>query len=348
MLDNLKLESAEEVRAYAGQRGFVVSLRQLKRWHYDGLIPRPNQEHAAGIPGSTSWYPSGTGNQLCRLCEIHKTFRKAEHCGKTLWWLGFPVTAQYGRDALNQRAVQHGKIMPRLIALVLGPTNDKTKSLSLTLNLKLVRTTDKVFGALRRRVGTNFPDFMNFIAVLLEGDFDNRWSSRVDDEDIAQERLTIDRAFGLWRAKNLADVMRRPELHSDVEKIFGMLSDRLGRVDLTEVLADCSDSDVQIARNQLCTIFFASSGFVEDQSNRKLKMGLKVLSIFHRYASFALRETMLLYLLALKEEDDFKSNVTRLMEVFRDYVPNYITYEQLTHFRLREPAIAQAVWGDQS
>lgn len=344
MCAKLSVETTPQILAYASGQGFQISERQLKRWHSQDLIPRPIQQHHLGTPGSTSSYPSGTANQLCRLCEIQRTFHKVDDWGKQLWWLGFPVGVQYGRDALKRRAIEYGKVMPRFIAAVLGPTNEKPGSPSLTNNLKSVRTTDKIFGALRRRVGKMFPDFINFIAILLEGNFD-RWSGRTMDDDIAREILTIDRAFGFWRAKNLADIIQRSSSHRDVEDVFEALSVRLGEIDLAEVLEACSDVDLEIARNQLCVILFASGGFVEDKSNGTLRIGLKVISIFHRYASFAARETML-YFLALKEEENFNKNVSRLMETFRGCVPKDLNYEQLVSFQLREPAIAEAVWGN--
>jgi hypothetical protein len=331
-------ETAQEIIVCAHEQGFRITDRQLKRWQSLDLIPRPTQQHELGTPGSMTRYPTGTSYQVRALCEIQAHGgRNAVVWGKKLWWLGFPVGPQYGLDVLKQRAIGYGKFMPRFIAAVLGPANA-----SLSNKLKTVRTTDKIFGALRRRLGKNFPYFLSFIALLLEGDF-NRWSDRMMDEDIAREIFTIDRAFGFWRAKNLADIMGRAELHGDVDKVFEALSSRLGRVDLVEVLNACSDADIQTARNQLCAILFAASGLVQGK-NEKQGFGLKTLSIFHRYASLAVREIMLLYFLALSEEDDFKNNANSLMGVFRSSVPSNITAEQLTSFRLREPAIAQAVW----
>jgi hypothetical protein len=95
---------AADMLARARAAGFEVSERQLKRWHLEGLMPRPVQNWIEGSSGSSSTYPTGSGDQLIALCLVGKRFGRSQDIGWWLWWLGFPVDGKFWLKRLRSLA----------------------------------------------------------------------------------------------------------------------------------------------------------------------------------------------------------------------------------------------------
>ena len=86
--------------AAAARAGETLSSHQLKRWRRAGLIPRPRVIHAAGVRGSSAWYPTWTVEQLLAVARVHRSVHKLEDLLMALWWEGHWVESEALRRAL--------------------------------------------------------------------------------------------------------------------------------------------------------------------------------------------------------------------------------------------------------
>jgi hypothetical protein len=107
-------ETREELLSLAKAHGYDnVTDHKLARWRRAGVLPRPEQRSLGKGRGTQTIYPSGTGRQLLRLCEIHFDDKEKRliYVGWRLWWEGFedaslvkPVRAMltHAADKLNK------------------------------------------------------------------------------------------------------------------------------------------------------------------------------------------------------------------------------------------------------
>ena len=153
-------ERASDILARARSAGFSLRERQLKRWHYEGLIPKPTQSWTEGIQGSDTIYPFGSGDQLLALCTICQRFRRAQDRGWFLWWLGFSVGEVFWKDALNNSAGWYDAIIPRILSLLSSDNGiDISQNGSWPLSkLRTVQIGDVLFRQLRKRLGPSYFD----------------------------------------------------------------------------------------------------------------------------------------------------------------------------------------------
>src|SRR5215470_20045408 len=75
-----------------------VTERQITRWHFEGLIPKPKQRRLGRGRGTETVYPIGTAKQLLALVNIRSKKRRLAPIGWGLWWQGYPVDMELIRD----------------------------------------------------------------------------------------------------------------------------------------------------------------------------------------------------------------------------------------------------------
>jgi hypothetical protein len=108
-------ESRDQVIAYAGALGYVISAAQLARWHRAGLLPRPCQRPLGRGRGTQTIYPFGTSVQVVALCQIKEEEHRLDRVAFRLWWEGFAVEPEVIRSQL---------------AVTMGPLEDEIRKAS--------------------------------------------------------------------------------------------------------------------------------------------------------------------------------------------------------------------------
>lgn len=332
-------ESAGDVLAAARNGGFEITDWQLGRWHRADLLPEPIQEHVLGSAGSKTIYPKGTTNQLLAICQIIQVFpHSLQRCGETLWWRGFPVGKQYWRNVLEERAVWYDEYLSKGF---LKSTDGRDERLE---SLRTSRTSDKTFRQIRNRLRSRyFATFIELLAQVLRGDFD-KWTNYISDDSSA-DKLALDKAMGLGRARDETEVSRRPRLYDDFEGVFELMSGRLGGTKLIDVYKDLSDERILQTRNEIRLFFLIAQIAVVKQRNPSLqRLGLETLVNLSTQASFRTGQLMLLFLAALGEDRAFQENVDRVIEDFRKGAQRDLTDEKIQYLKVRDPALAAIVF----
>src|SRR5262249_25831116 len=74
--------------------------RQITRWHYEGLLPKPRQRSLGRGRGRETIYPIGTAKQLLALMSIRSKNRRLANIAWGLWWQGNVVEMELIRDFL--------------------------------------------------------------------------------------------------------------------------------------------------------------------------------------------------------------------------------------------------------
>ncbi len=332
-------ETSSFVLESARAAGFQVNDGQLSGWHRDGLIPRPQQRWTEGIAGSQTVYPIGTAAQLCALCAIRSENRSSAMIwGWKLWWLGFPVDERYWRLKLKAQARLLDRSSLEFVRLLDSDQTDAQYKDAVTV-LRTRRTRNTPFLQLRRRVVAGyFEGMLIFMTQILAGNF-LRWSfAPSDDEDAIRDRMTIDRTFGLRRAKNVREVDRSPTMHGDIEDGLQLLSDQLGETKIESVLSATSDSQIVEARAQLRVILFTVNG-AEETSGHLAGFGVRVLKELAQQMNPGEQATFLLYLLALRRSSAFQRDIAVFLHALRRHVPKSISNAQIEYLRSRDPII---------
>lgn len=342
-------ERASDILVRARAAGFTVSERQLKRWHYEGLLPKPTQSWDEGIPGSETIYPPGTGDQLLILCAIRQRIRRSKDRGWFLWWLGFSVDEKIWKDILTRSAIRYDRIIPKVLKLLssdIGAENSEKGSWFFK-KLRTARIRNVLFRKLRKRLGPKyFDEFIGIVINVLEGQFDQRnAAASSDDEDLVHDKIAIDKGLGLSRSRAVEQIKQSPHLYDDAEDALKLLSTRLGGVRLTEVLNDYSNERIFYARNELRGLLaFAELATSSRNKGDKNQLGLMVLAKFSSLKNMTIHRLCLLYFLALKEDEAFQRNVDRFFDGLRGAILPVPNAEQIAALRRRDRALAEIMF----
>ena len=344
MEKSLTGETASSVLDQAKAANFTVNRDQLNRWHLEGLIPRPEQCWTEGVPGSETIYPLGTGDQLVALCRIRQELRKSKDIGWRLWWLGFDVNQELWKERLQAEAQSFNKTAPCLVKLIQSDEIENS-GFSFASIIKNLRVRNMVFRQLRKRVGEKgFDFFMGFMADILSGEFTG-WTGSFDqaDTDNQLETIIMDKALGFAEARKKLPPNNQPWLDSDIEKAFDLLASRLGEVCLSEVLKSCSDKQILQTRNELRALLHLAirASASPDPKHRNNRFGLKMLASFERMAGPRVHRTIILFLLALKEDSVFENNLEIFLASLRNNWLSDVTHTQLEAYKLVDPAIIE-------
>ncbi len=329
-------ESADEILATAKGTGLDLTEWQLRRWHRAHILPAPKQEHDLGIPGSRTIYPSGTTSQLLALCQIQQSYQHSlQRCGEALWWRGFHVGVQYSREILENRAIWYDDYLPKI-----HRTFDSDFAPDAIEHLRTFRTDNKVFRKVRKRVGQKyFATFFEFIRRLLTGEFEG-WSSYVTDGSDA-EKLALDKALKLSRARSEAAISQNQRLYEEFEGAFQLISARLGGLKLVEIYKTLSDQQIVRARNEL-RLFLTIAKMGKQPPNNPA--GLKMLAEIEEQIDFRTAQLMLLFLTALNEDRFFQERAAQIVDEFRKGAQRGVTPESIRYLRACDPALAEIVF----
>lgn len=331
-------ERPSEILANASATGFSVSERQLKRWHFEGLIPKPAQSWPEGVSGSETIYPIGTSNQVIALCEVSQKYHRLKDIGWQLWWFGFSVDQKYWKSVLNDRAVWLDKYILKFIKAV----KRENKTANRFTKWRTARTRNFLFRQLRKRLGPyNFDGFINLIVSILDGTFDG-WNAGAtsDDPDLFRDKVMVDKALGLHRQKqNKPQTKSKSQNYDDVEAVLVMLSARLGGICVTDLLRGSSDDLLISTRNEMRALFALVANLSKTDIAAKNGLSLTVFAKFADFAAWRTHQTMLLFLLALKEDSAFWGNLSRFLGAMRESAIAAVSREQLAALRARDPAI---------
>src|SRR3954451_24894047 len=96
--------SADELLDRLQAAGRRVTRDQLRRWHREGLIPRPSQKGLGRAQGSESFYPASVYAQASRVSALLGKGLAFERIGWSLWWEGFEVDERHWRPVLEKAA----------------------------------------------------------------------------------------------------------------------------------------------------------------------------------------------------------------------------------------------------
>jgi hypothetical protein len=225
-------EPVEELIRRAGDAGETVSKDQLRRWHREGLLPRPRQE-SRGRRGSAVFYPAGTGDQLFALLVLKRRYPKSlVKVGWGLWWLGYPVPDAQARSFMVDLLQRNAKLMSTLVT----PEGELTEAFEdvlddagdATLNSGTIRRA-------RRRVGADeFPVFLELLLRVASGN-----TAMVKDEDLGllEHGMAIDKARTDKLPSTGKPWLDGDEIRTDFERI-GSFSDPAGQLAVLEAASD--------------------------------------------------------------------------------------------------------------
>lgn len=89
-----------EIAKQSGREDF--SARTLERWHKEDLIPRPDQQHVAGIRGSVGvGYPPGADDYLRAACRLMRKKDRINDARFEMWWEGFAIPTKAVKKTLK-------------------------------------------------------------------------------------------------------------------------------------------------------------------------------------------------------------------------------------------------------
>ena len=348
MAESPSRERAVDILVRVRNAGFAVSERQLKRWHFEGLLPAPAQAWSSGVPGSETIYPIGTSDQLLALCALRRSFRRSTAVGWLLWWHGFRVNDRYWKLPLRKLAASHDKIAPSLIRLV--TTDDAIESAPRTFRLfqrlRMMRVGNALFRQLRKRVGQGYFDtVMARLLEILAGDFEG-WSAgaEFDDPDVQHDKSAIRKALGLAPPPGRNPAASHGVDDEEIEQVLVLVSARIGGARLADILRDCSDKQIAEARNELRGLLMLAATATLPGNDLKGKFGLKVLSKYVTRAPFRTNGLILIYLLALKEDESFNKNMNNLLEKLRIEIKSNVSDHQISMALRVDPSLAEFIF----
>ena len=248
-------ETREELIAPVKARGYDVTDHQLARWRHRGLLPSPKQHSLGRGRGSQTTYPSGTGKQLLRLCEIHidGKERRLLYVGWRLWWEGFDDASLLGsvRAFLSRVAT---KLDEELSALVDpdtgGPYEAKWEHM---MEESREGRLDKPVSRMRRRVRRDrMPMLMSIMLEVPLGLYETFQVGAVEGaaEDDSDAQLA-EQAFGLDRSPYGPGSEDRTQLTKNLETTLGEGSRIFREHALGEVLDAATGEDLRASRDQV-------------------------------------------------------------------------------------------------
>ena len=223
MNDLTSWESKEKLLELA--KDYEITARQLARWHYEGLIPRPIQHSLGRGRGTQTLYPSGTSQQLLVLCELRKNKRMPLlDVAWKLWWNGYSVKMQ---------------VIRTFISNAIGDFNVYKASGKRAKGIVGKRIRNKALNRMLKRVSDE-PNLRNVFVETLEGQFNPKGKNL--DETI----WDITSALKMQPDK----ISTQSNQPLGPEFLF-RLSDAFATKSLHSVLANSSDEDLIQARNDL-------------------------------------------------------------------------------------------------
>ncbi len=206
-------ESRQDLLEVAKSHGYEVTADQLVRWHRAGLLPRPRQRSKGKKQGTQSLYPTGTGDQLSALCEIHigQGEKRLDYVAWRLWWQGYDVSIERVRRLLCSVAEWFDGMARTLRSG--GKLADSGWEQAAEYRTRRLKFPG--LARARRELG---PDWFEALLVkMLQVVSGTYWGPypRARQADLEQEQDILERGFGIDRVLDALNAQEhRPSAHT--------------------------------------------------------------------------------------------------------------------------------------
>jgi hypothetical protein len=248
-------ETREELLGFAKAHGYDnVTDHKLARWRRAGLLPRPKQRSLGRGRGTQTIYPSGTGRQLLRLCEIHfdDEEKRLIYVGWRLWWEGFdddsllkPVRAFLSRAANRLKKELDYLRDPDTGAVSDVKWNEVVEASS-------EARFDKPVRRMRKRVGPDLmPTLMSIMLQVPLGLYETFQVGAVEGIEDDSDSRVVERAFGLDRGPSVQRSENWTQPAKDLEITLGKASQLYRGHSWREVAAEAKKEDLWASRDQV-------------------------------------------------------------------------------------------------
>ena len=243
--------TADEIILAAASMGLYISQRQLRRWHTEGLIPRPNHVHESKKSGSRSLYPGYAKEQACHLRQITFRFRDVKKCGWYLWRLGWPVHQKYWQPVFDEVLDELSRLLQDNLVKVVSDEGVATFELSDEFEEKLETATYEplshpVGGPLKQMLGSErTATIVNNAFQIMVGNFQPDLKS--SDVDTTDNQVSFDRIMEIGFSSNADDKKL-------ILANFKWLNEVSKRQTILEVCRRISQAELQHVSKELCNI----------------------------------------------------------------------------------------------
>lgn len=241
-------ETREELLALAEEHDHEVTDHQLTRWRQEGLLPRPEQHALGKGRGTRTVYPSGTGERLLTLCEIHKGERRLNYVAWHLWWAGYEISLKPVRRFIASVVAEWDRHAPDLIDPRHGGLSNEGYELARKVARR--RRLDQPLSGMRKRVGKErFGIFLTLMVEALGGDFE-AFTDEGDRDSVEDDRRIVERGLGLQqkRAERVGEAKHWPKI--DVEACLRDIGWLATKGSLRQELTSLTDDQLIRARNE--------------------------------------------------------------------------------------------------
>jgi hypothetical protein len=227
-----------------------VTERQITRWHFEGLIPKPKQRRLGRGRGTETVYPIGTAKQLLALVNIRSKKRRLASIAWGLWWQGYIVEMELIRDFLVSAVSKWDKGIRELFDARKDQLKPKArKSIKASLN------THHKSEHLRRVKNIVGADGVSGILHLLLQITAGRYKSNSENAEI--DRFKFEKLLGL-EPDELDPLGIKPRLG---EHSLDELSRLLGKTSWTSVIQKSSDQELMRARDEITQMLMTLESF---------------------------------------------------------------------------------------
>ncbi len=240
-------ETRQELLDLVQAHGYEVSAPQLARWHRTGLLPRPEQRSLGKGHGTRTVYPSGTGEQLLALCEIHADERRLLYVAWRLWWAGFDVSLKLVREFLERVAAEWDRDVEPLKDPETGELSEA--ALELLDEAATARYDARFLRRARKRVGSErFGTLMAVMLAFASGAFVGYSANPTESPDEDEQSL-IEKGLGLDRKRIGRKITAKPSLINGFETTLRVGSRLFGEHAFSDVLTAATDRDLMETRD---------------------------------------------------------------------------------------------------
>jgi hypothetical protein len=296
------MESANFLLSVAAEAGFVLTKRQLARWHRAGLLPKPKQEGLGRHKGSQSLYPEGTAKQLLAICELMKKERRLEHLSWQLWWQGFDIDLEFIRDFIAKRwhrwDLTVGSFIDRRTGR-LKPTIVKAIKLS-----GQVRLRNRTLLQARRRVGTDhFKELITtLISLFVSPLVGKSINSEILQKGLDMEQPVPSKKLPLWLPFGISEEQLQ-EASSFFRTEFAKLN-----------VYRLSDAQILAARSKANETLMFLSAIKPATDSARIRMGLSLLELLRRTPD---SQAMLIRFYLAAQQSKFADKVPEFEEMMK-------------------------------
>jgi hypothetical protein len=220
-----------------------VTERQITRWHFEGLIPKPKQRRLGRGRGTETVYPIGTAKQLLALVSIRSKNRRLANIAWGLWWQGYAVEMILIRDFLVSSVSNWGKWISEVFDARTGELKPKTRK-----SIKTGLQSHHKAGFLRRIKNAVGEERVSEMIHLLLQIITGRYGSNSDRAET--DNFDVGKLIGLQPDEiDQFGIKPRMEKNSLAE-----ISQLFGKTSWSSVIQKSSDDELMQARNEFLQV----------------------------------------------------------------------------------------------